>query len=287
MKETLLVQQQQEYETKLKNYEERIQLESEKQKLELEKLETMRTWKENLSRIETEKTQRELERERQRKEIQEEENLKIFKTREKTYLENKLSRYLPKILELNLIAKELKRNVSFQAKLTYFYIDSHEISVLSVQEKNKKLKIQIQVINKEEGSVYYWSLSKFLNRYFIIKEILDTYFESNQIPILTKDKDPFWDPPEQHLIGQGFLKLLSLAYLVDNPAELSLVGDNGAVGSLNVIIYKLIFILTKIFLIQIILKKKIDLELKLYFPQSKKLNDFLFLNINSKIYRLI
>lgn len=233
-KEQKLLEQQQEYEQKIKDYEERMQQESEKQKVELEKIETIRTWKENLSKLESERAQRELERERQRKEIQEEETLKIYKQKEKTYLENKLSRYLPKILELNLIAKELKRNVTFQAKLTYFYQDSHEINLLGSHEKTKKMKIQIQVFNKEENCVYFWNLSKFINRYYIIKEILDSYFESNQIPILTKEKDPFWDPPEQHQIGQGFLKMLSLAYLVDNPAILNLVGDVGSVGTLNV-----------------------------------------------------
>jgi len=33
---------------------------------------------------------------------------------------------LPKVLEVNLIAKELKRNVSLQAKLKYVYADNSE-----------------------------------------------------------------------------------------------------------------------------------------------------------------
>ena len=161
--------------------------------------------------------------------------MKRYKIKEKNYLENKLSRYLPKILEVNLIAKEIKRNVSFQAKLMYFYVDSGEVSsLIGFPDKNKKMKIQIQVNNKEEGTFYYWNIKKFLNRYFIIKEILDRYFETNQIPILSKEDDPFWDPAEQHLIGQGYLKMLSLVYLVDNPADLNLVGDNGTAGSLSV-----------------------------------------------------
>lgn len=153
-------------------------------------------------------------------------------------MENKLSRYLPKIIEVNLIAKELKRNVVFQAKLMYFYTDSGEISNITGSKdtkKKKKMKIQIQVNNKEEGNIYYWNIKKFLNRYLFIKDILDRYFESNQIPILTKEKDPFWDPPEPHLIGQGYLKMLSLVYLVDNPAELNIVGENGVTGTLMVL----------------------------------------------------
>ena len=161
--------------------------------------------------------------------------------KEKNYLENKLSEYLPKILEVNLIAKELKRNISFQAKLMYFFMDSGEVtSMITFPDKNKKMKIQIQVTNKEEGTIYYWNIKKFRNRYLFIKEILDRYFETNQIPILSKEDDPFWDPAEQHLIGQGYLKMLSLVYLVDNPAELTLVGENGTAGTLCVINYRFI-----------------------------------------------
>ncbi len=46
--------------------------------------------------------------------------------------------------------------------------------------------------------------------------------------------DPFWDPMEAHQIGQGFLKLVSLGYLIDNPVDLTLVGDHGACGTLKV-----------------------------------------------------
>ena len=112
--------------------------------------------------------------------------------------------------------------------------------MITFPDKNKKMKIQIQVTNKEEGTIYYWNIKKFRNRYLFIKEILDRYFETNQIPILSKEDDPFWDPAEQHLIGQGYLKMLSLVYLVDNPAELTLVGENGTAGTLCVINYRFI-----------------------------------------------
>lgn len=35
-------------------------------------------------------------------------------------------------------------------------------------------------------------------------------------------------------MGEGYLKLMSLAYLVDNPNELIMVGDEGKVASLHV-----------------------------------------------------
>ena len=49
--------------------------------------------------------------------------------------------------------------------------------------------------------MYLWDLHKFANRYYIIKEMLEKYFETNQIPKTEKEDDPFWDPPEPRLIG--------------------------------------------------------------------------------------
>lgn len=40
-----------------------------------------------------------------------------------------------------------------------------------------------QVKNLEEGYEYEWSLEKFSNRYYIIKGLLDKYFETNRIPV--------------------------------------------------------------------------------------------------------
>mmetsp|Transcript_39918 Transcript_39918/g.35626 ORF Transcript_39918/g.35626 Transcript_39918/m.35626 type:complete len:288 (+) Transcript_39918:1810-2673(+) len=77
-------------------------------------------------------------------------------------------------------------------------------------------------------------MSKFTNRYFLIKDLLESYYESNSPPPKNNPADPFWDPPEPSVIGQGFISLESLAYLLDNPAEIPIVGDNGSVGKLKV-----------------------------------------------------
>ena len=40
-----------------------------------------------------------------------------------------------------------------------------------------------------------------MNRYYIFKDMLEDYFESNELPKKSKKNDPFWDPPEAKLIG--------------------------------------------------------------------------------------
>ena len=49
--------------------------------------------------------------------------------------------------------------------------------------------------------VYIWDKKKFLNRYYMIKDLLDQYYENGIPPELDLSMDPFYDPPEPHLIG--------------------------------------------------------------------------------------
>ena len=130
----------------------------------------------------------------------------------------------------------MKKNVSLNAKLSYTFKEGIDFSKneATTEDDRTKFKILIQVMNREYGYVYYWEVSKFSNRYYVIKDILERYFETNELPKLSKDEDPFWDPPEPHLIGQSFLKLMSLAYVLDYSCELALVGEKGACGNLNV-----------------------------------------------------
>ena len=73
----------------------------------------------------------------------------------------------------------------------------------------------------------------------MIKQQLVDYFETNSIPKLAQELDPFWDKPEQILIGKGYFSLLGLTYLLANKGEMVLLGeyDKKKIGNLNVSIY--------------------------------------------------
>ena len=68
----------------------------------------------------------------------------------------------------------------------------------------------------------------------MLKEVLDQYFATNELPELGKDDDPCWDPVEPVLIAQGYLMLKPLAYKMDNPATVTLVDDQGECGTLKI-----------------------------------------------------
>jgi len=110
-----------------------------------------------------------------------------------------------------------------------------------VDEESTKYKIKIRVHNREQNEVYLWDIEKFMNRYNLIKELLQKYFETSEIPKLSNEEDPFWDPSESKLIGQGFLNLMCLPYLLDNNTDLVVVSEDsekmmgaGKIGTLSV-----------------------------------------------------
>lgn len=172
-----------------------------------------------------------LEVEKSKKEEITKEFMKTFQEKDTKKLEQKMTKIFPNIVETNLIASELHRNIVFSIHISYFYIDMEN---LNHYEKQKKYRIKIKVENNELGYSYFWDLRKFTSRYFMIKDLAEKYSETGKLDELDQEHDPFWDPPEYQKVGEGFLKLMSLAYLTDNPNELILVGDNGKSGLLNV-----------------------------------------------------
>lgn len=169
--------------------------------------------------------------EKTKKDDFEREYLKEFKENDKKQLEETMYTINPNIIEANLIAQELNRNISFKPYINYYYMDMENIKAI---EKKKKFRIKIQVDNHELGYSYFWDINKFTSRYFLIRELLDQYYITDEIVKPSKEEDPFWDPPEPQLIGEGYLKLMSLAYLLDNPNQLIIVGDEGKIATLEV-----------------------------------------------------
>lgn len=54
---------------------------------------------------------------------------------------------------------------------------------------------------------------------------------------LRKEDDPFWDPIEAIYLGTSYLRLMGLAYLVDNQADLNIIGAEGGFGQLSIELY--------------------------------------------------
>ena len=186
---------------------------------------------EHIRQLYFESYEKQLQAEQQKKDTFEKEYIQNFKERDKKKLEDKLYKINPKVIELNLISQELNRNISFKLHINFCYIDVEDLTSL---EEKKKMRTKIEVQNHELGYSYFWDIETFNLKYYLIRELLDQYYLNGEIPQLKPEEDPFYEKEEQQVLGEGFLKLMSLAYLVDNPNELVIVGDKGQVASLAV-----------------------------------------------------
>lgn len=57
----------------------------------------------------------------------------------------------------------------------------------------------------------------------MIRDIVDEYFDEGVCPNLTKETDPFWDPPEAILVGWAYYHLKHLANLFDNEFKTKII----------------------------------------------------------------
>lgn len=157
-----------------------------------------------------------------------------LKERDKLKLHRKLLKMNPNITEINLIAKELRRKIVFKIDVSYTFVDFLDLNEFG---KRSKYRINVKVDNQELGYQYTWDLAKFGTRYYLIKDLFQKFYETNEIPELSQENDPFWDPPEFTQIGKCYLRLFSLAYLIDNPSECEVINEEGVNGRLKLNIY--------------------------------------------------
>ena len=57
-------------------------------------------------------------------------------------------------------------------------------------------ELLILVANLEDKSTYEWLPEKFENRIFIMRDILEEFYQTDELPKVNKEQDPFWDPPD-------------------------------------------------------------------------------------------
>ena len=98
----------------------------------------------------------------------------------------------------------MKRNIKIEAILQF---NDKELKFDLNQQK-----IMIKVENYEEGTVYYWNLETFYNRYKLFEELYKIFEDGEISTIFSKEDDPLWDKPKHHLLGVAFYKLEPLCY---------------------------------------------------------------------------
>lgn len=225
--EEKMKKQMQDYEDKMKEISQSV----ERSKVEIDRKNMEVLMQEKLKLLEQEKVRKKREYENKEKnELRKKEELDkqqdiIHKSAK---LEQTLHNVMKKVNKMKIIIQELKRNVNLDIQI------SKDISehISTMDQSNGKSKaiiiILIKVENYEEGSVYYWNLETFQNRYDMMKQIFEK-FQNEDFDIfnLSKEDDPLWDEHKPVLVGYAFYMLSPLAYLINNPSVCAIVSTTG------------------------------------------------------------
>lgn len=76
---------------------------------------------------------------------------KILKKMTKKKLEDKMSKINPNVIEANLIAQELGRNIVFKLLINFSYVDFEDINF---HDKKNNVNAKVEVENNELGYSY-------------------------------------------------------------------------------------------------------------------------------------
>ena len=137
-----------------------------------------------------------------------------------------------KIKEANECAKYIKKNVQFSLQLVSVLPEKFKLDSSSSESIQARQEIRVKVQNSDNGRIYEWSVKKFNEKLDEIKDKMDSL--KDQAPG-EDNEDPFDEEQEPILMGQAYYVLKSLAYLIDSPNTISIVGSNsGIMGKLDV-----------------------------------------------------
>lgn len=93
-------------------------------------------------------------------------------------VEKELNQLLPLVNEANLAATELKRDLKFNTKM----VKKLDPFLKNGNMNQGKTEILIKIDNNEEKYYYEWPADKFHNRLFMIRELLEEFFDSGNLP---------------------------------------------------------------------------------------------------------
>lgn len=124
---------------------------------------------------------------------------------------------LPMVSEVNAISEELNKHKTF------------EVILISgaAHGGDSETKVMVRMKNLLNGNVWLWDRGKFMNRRFLMQEHYQRSIDGEDMGKILKEEDPFWEPPEDVLIGTASVFLQSLSYALDFDDKLSITDYKG------------------------------------------------------------
>ena len=83
-----------------------------------------------------------------------------------------------------------------------------------------------------DAVAWWWDMEKFKNRLYLMREMYEEYIYGDRslsaLSFYTQDKDPFYDPPANQLIGKALVFLQGLNYFIDIEEAVPIIDYKGA-----------------------------------------------------------
>ncbi|XP_072363261.1 kinesin-like protein KIF28 [Scyliorhinus torazame] len=115
-------------------------------------------------------------------------------------------RVKPLVAEANQISEELNKNLKFESEVK-------NLALTDSKGHDLIKEVMVKVTNTLTHQVWVWSLAKFVNRKFIMEDIVQRFVDGEKISLDT-ESDPFWDPIEAVHLGTAYIWLQSLNYCI-------------------------------------------------------------------------
>ncbi|PAA68256.1 hypothetical protein BOX15_Mlig015918g1 [Macrostomum lignano] len=139
-------------------------------------------------------------------------------SKEQANAQEQILELIPMVTEVNAISEELNKHRSFEVILL----------PCTNPDGSKGSKCMVSMRNLMNDVVWMWERGKFMNRRYLMQDLYQRYLSGDQSVLsIPRDSDPFWEPPEELLIGSANVFLQSLAYCLDFEDRLPIVNYRG------------------------------------------------------------
>lgn len=141
-------------------------------------------------------------------------------TKDQALAQEQVLELLPMVSEVNAMSEELDKKMSF------------EVILISAAAQgggaDKGTKVSVKMKNLLNDNVWLWDRGKFTNRRYLMQDIYQRLLDGEDVKKIKKDDDPFWEPPEDVLIGTANVFLQSLSYALDFDDKLAVTDYKGS-----------------------------------------------------------
>ncbi|CAH1778943.1 unnamed protein product [Owenia fusiformis] len=141
---------------------------------------------------------------------------------------------LPMVTEVNAMSEELNKHRTFEVVL----LSAAAQDGTGSSGGAKTTKVMVKMKNLLNGNTWLWDRAKFVNRRFMMQDLYQSWLDGDESVLnIPKEEDPFWEPPEDVLIGTGHVFLQSLLWGLEWDVSVTINDYKGQdEGSLHIVL---------------------------------------------------